>query len=211
MLCLSLQGSMAVGKTTALNYIKKNSPEININYENNSQVISEIKRRQLDKNCLQDYLEIQRLFISNEKKRYESAKKYNCTLMDFGAEEIAFYTLNYPKTIQKNWDIPNLLFSELKTLSSCFPQKILYLDASNATLLKRKNLDKTRSREFFDYYLTHLLPLKRKFFLKRNEVDILNVDCLSKEEVAKAVLSWVNLQKKLSACVQLDNNSMEFK
>lgn len=198
MLCLSLQGSMAVGKTTALDYIKLNAPEINVSYESNRHVIAEIKRRQLDKNFLKDYLEIQRLFIANEQCRYENAQKYNCTLMDFGAEEIAFYTLNYPKTIQKNWDVANLLSDELQHLYACFPQRILYLEASNETLLKRKRQDKTKNREFFNYYLQHLLPLKRKFFLKREDVDILRVDNLTKDEVGKEVLAWIKGQSNLS-------------
>ena len=47
---LSLQGCMAVGKTTAVRYIQENAPYIHISYEINTDVVDEVKRRNLDKN-----------------------------------------------------------------------------------------------------------------------------------------------------------------
>ncbi len=47
---LSLQGCMAVGKTTAVRYLQENAPYIHISYEDNRDVIEEIRRRKLDKN-----------------------------------------------------------------------------------------------------------------------------------------------------------------
>ena len=58
---LSLQGCMAVGKTTAVKYLEQNAPYINISYEVNSDIIEEIKRRQLNKKKYEDYIEIQKL------------------------------------------------------------------------------------------------------------------------------------------------------
>lgn len=46
---LSLQGCMAVGKTTAVRYLQENAPYVNISYEINTDIIDEVKRRQLDK------------------------------------------------------------------------------------------------------------------------------------------------------------------
>lgn len=46
---LSLQGCMAVGKTTAVKYIQENAPYIHISYEINTDVVDEVKRRKLDK------------------------------------------------------------------------------------------------------------------------------------------------------------------
>ena len=45
---LSLQGCMAVGKTTAVRYLQEHAPDIHISYEDNSDVIAEIKQRNLD-------------------------------------------------------------------------------------------------------------------------------------------------------------------
>lgn len=36
---LSLQGCMAVGKTTALNYLRENAPYVNVSNEENSEVV----------------------------------------------------------------------------------------------------------------------------------------------------------------------------
>lgn len=63
---LSLQGCMAVGKTTAVRYIQENAPYINISYEINSDIVEEVKRRNLDKNIYEDYLVIIRRMIIPE-------------------------------------------------------------------------------------------------------------------------------------------------
>lgn len=100
---LSLQGCMAVGKTTAARYLQAHDPQLHVCFEDNAAVIAEVKHRELDKNCYADYLEIQRLFLQNEVRRWQEAQKYPCTVMDFGAEEIVFYTLHYPKSKGLDW------------------------------------------------------------------------------------------------------------
>ena len=44
---LSLQGCMAVGKTTAIKYLQKNAPYNNISFEDHTDAIEEVKRRRL--------------------------------------------------------------------------------------------------------------------------------------------------------------------
>lgn len=187
---LSLQGCMAVGKTTAVRYLQENAPYINISYEINTDIIEEVKRRHLDKNEFEDYIEIQKLWLNKEIIRWNKAKDFPCSVMDFGAEEIEFYTLNYPKTIGENWDIENALKNELQAIRMCMPTRILFLDASDETLRKHKNNDLTRTRNFFEHHLKFLLPLKRQWFYGRENVDILLVDDLSKEEVGYKVKEW---------------------
>ncbi|MGG5461280.1 hypothetical protein [Clostridium sp. B9] len=189
---LSLQGSMAVGKTTAVNYIKNNASYVNISFENNENVIKEVKNRGLDKNSFNDYIEIQRLWINNEITRYEKAKAFNCSIMDFGAEEIEFYTLNYPKSIGKEWNIEGELHHELELLRKCMPERILFLDASEKTLRRNKERDKTRSRSFFEYYLKNLLPLKKEWFSKKVNVDFLDVDNLNEMKLGTEVKRWMD-------------------
>lgn len=187
---LSLQGCMAVGKTTAVRYLQENAPYINISYEINTDIIEEVKRRHLDKNEFEDYIEIQKLWLNKEIIRWNKAKDFPCSVMDFGAEEIEFYTLNYPKTIGENWDIENALKNELQAIRMCMPTRILFLDASDETLRNHKNNDLTRTRNFFEHHLKLLLPLKRQWFYGRENVDILLVDDLSKEEVGYKVKEW---------------------
>ena len=54
---LSLQGCMAVGKTTAVRYLQEHAPYIHVSTEDTRAVIEEVRRRKLDKNCYPDYLE----------------------------------------------------------------------------------------------------------------------------------------------------------
>ena len=189
---LSLQGCMAVGKTAAVNYIKENAPYVNVSYENNTDIIEQIKSKHLNKNVFEDYIEIQKLWIQKEIIRWEKAQKHTCSIMDFGAEEIEFYTLNYPKAAGVSWNAYDKLHDELEALKKCMPDRILFLNASENTLRTHKENDKTRSRNFFEYHLKYLLPLKKEWFLKKKNVDVLNVDNLSQCETGEKVKAWVD-------------------
>lgn len=184
---LSLQGCMAVGKTTAVNYLKENAPYVNISYEVNSDIIRQVKDRKLDKNKYEDYVEIQKLWLNNEVDRYNKATEFSCSIMDFGAEEIEFYTINYPKTINQDWEIKNALKNELESVRKCMPTRILFLDASDETLRYHKENDPSRTRTFFEHHLKYLMPLKKEWFSKKDNVDYLYVDNLSQQEMALKV------------------------
>lgn len=187
---LSLQGCMAVGKTTAVKYLQENAPYINISYEINTDIVEEVKRRQLNKNRFEDYIEIQKLWLNKEVVRWVKAKDFPCSVMDFGAEEIEFYTLNYPKTIGENWDVESALEKELEAVRKCMPTRILFLDASDETLKQHKKNDLTRTRNFFEHHLKYLLPLKREWFYEKENVDILMIDGLNKKQVGTKVKEW---------------------
>ena len=187
---------MAVGKTTAIKYLQKNAPYINISYEDNTDVIEEVKRRGLDKNIYQDYLEIQKLWLHKEVVRYQKAIEFPCSIMDFGAEEIEFYTINYPKSIGADWEIENVLKTELDEVRKCLPDRILFLDASDEVLRSHKQNDPTRTRNFFEHHLKHMMSLKRAWFIGRENVDLLRVDNLSAEEVGQKVKEWCDAYRK---------------
>ena len=182
---------MAVGKTSAARYACAHAPGLFLSPEDNAAVIDEIRRRGLQKTDYADYLEIQRLFLQNEVRRCALARTHPVSLMDFGAEEIEFYTLHYPKSIGMDWDVERPLAEELAAVRACMPSRILFLDASEATLRRRRDGDATRSREFFEHHLTCLMPLKRAWFLGRADVDRLDTDDMTPDEVGNAVLRWV--------------------
>ena len=190
---LSLQGCMAAGKTTALNYLRENAPYVNVSYEENSEVVKAIRNRILEKNKYEDHLESQRLWLDNDVRRFERVEDLPCTVMDFGVEEIEFHTINYPKAIGKDWDIENALKDELIGVRKCMPARILFLDASDDTLRQRKQSDPNRARSSFEYYLKHLMPLKRTWFSKMSNIDYLLVDNMPRQEVAMRIKQWVDL------------------
>lgn len=53
---LSLQGCMAVGKTTAARYLEQHCQQVQVCFEDNAAVLAEIKQRGLNKNSYADYL-----------------------------------------------------------------------------------------------------------------------------------------------------------
>lgn len=54
-------------------------------------------------------------------------------MVDFGSGEIGFYPLNYPKAIGVDWDVAKII-----SFKKFPPKRILYLSATNETLLERK-------------------------------------------------------------------------
>ena len=98
---LSLQGCMAVGKTTALNYLRENAPYVNVSYEENSEVVQAIRNRKLDNNKYEDYLEIQRLWLDNEVRRFERVEDLpHCNGLRGGGES-NFIPLTIPRPLAR--------------------------------------------------------------------------------------------------------------
>lgn len=189
---LSLQGSMAVGKTSAAQYIEKKLPEVFVSYENPYPMIAEIKKRKLDMYILEDFIEIQRLFINAELKRWKTFEKYPIVLTDLGAEEIEFYTLFFPHANGLDWNTEECLKHELTSLRCCKSNEILFMDATKDTLIKHKENDRTRKRGSFDFYINNMLEHKRKWLAEKKETMFINVDGLTVQQVGKLVLKWVN-------------------
>lgn len=189
---LSVQGCMAAGKTTALRYIEANMPYVKVNYEWDNDIINRVFERKLVKSKLDDYVEIQKLWIEKEVLRYQKAIKHSYTVMDFGAEEIEFHTLNYPRAIGQEWDIEDVMHNDLIELRKCLPYRILFLEASEEVLRRNKDNDNTRRRKSFEYYFSKLMPLKREWFANKTNVDVLNVNNLSPEELGIRTKEWID-------------------
>lgn len=190
----SLQGCMAAGKTTALRALQERAPWAYVIYESNAETLGQVAARRLEKTRLPDYLQIQRLWIENELRRWSQAQSHPVSILDYGAEEIEFYTLCYPASIGKDWDVETLLAPELAALRKCLPERVLFLDAPEPVLRERKRGDATRSRDFFEHAVASLLPAKRRWFFAKPNVDVLDVARLAPEAVCSAVLSWLERQ-----------------
>ncbi|WP_425445883.1 deoxynucleoside kinase [Dethiothermospora halolimnae] len=188
---VSIQGGMACGKTTLGKYIESNLKDVKVSYENPGPVIKEIKRLGLDKYKLKDYIEIQRLFINAEIERYNRLKSFDKVIIDLGPEEIEFYTLYFPKSIDKDWNIEELLKDELHRLRQCKLDGILYLDASKEVLRKRKEGDQNRSRNFFDHYINNLHTYKKQWFSKYDYTTFINVDNMSIDKLGAFTTKWL--------------------
>lgn len=76
------------------------------------------------------------------------------------------------------------------SLQGCLPDRILFLDASEDVLRMHKQNDLTRSSNFFEHHLRNMMPLKRKCFLEKENVDVLMVDDMSPDEVGAKVKEW---------------------
>jgi deoxyadenosine/deoxycytidine kinase len=188
---VSLQGGMASGKTSAAKYIEAHEPGVAVSYEDVFPVLSKVRQAGLSKFVFSDFIEIQRLFIQAEIERFYAAARSGRAVLDQGPEEIEFYTLFFPQSIGMDWDMERLLHPELTRLRDCRPDGILFLDARNDTLRRRRESDPTRSRNSFDHYMNHLHRRKKEWFLRSNITTFLQVDGKSEEEVGEAAIKWL--------------------
>lgn len=187
---LSIQGGMAVGKTTVIKRLEKRLKNINFVYEKPLGLVRKRDAMKLDINTKRGFVQNQRLFINAEVEKYQNLPA-GISLFDRGPEDIEAYTLNYPKSISKNWDIEKLLTKELQALRQCRSDAILFLRASKKTLVKRKSGDLSRGRSSFGHYINNLSLLEEAFFMKISYVEYFDVDNYGINEVEKYVRRWI--------------------
>lgn len=182
---------MASGKTSAAKYIGEHVPGVAVSYEDNSSVLSFVLSSGLSKFILNDFVQIQRLFIRAAVGRFYSAARNGRSVLDTGPEETEFYTLFFPQSIGMDWDTERLLAPELATLRACRPDGILFLDARNDTLRRRSESDPARSRNSFEHYMNHMHRQKKEWFLPSKITTFLQVDGKSEDEVGEAAVKWL--------------------
>lgn len=186
---IAIHGGMAVGKTTLIRSLQKRHSEYNFSFEDISEVVRKIKCLSLNKNEYNDYLLNQDLFIKHEIKRYLSLNE-GMTIMDYGAEEVAFQTLTFPKVYHPEW--PKAHIERLAaSLQPYYADYILYLDAHPKVLKMRKAHDLTRKRSSFDNYIHGIHVLKREWFKTLDNVTFLDTTSMTEEEVLIYTENWL--------------------
>lgn len=144
---ISLQGPMASGKTTLAKKLELHG--LSVIYENPYPIVGKRKQLNLDMNSKEGFIANQKMFIEAKIKEFQNAKG-SVVIFDRGPEDIEFYTIFYPTTIGKEWDIETELKDELYKLRECRSDAIFYLDVSESNLYDRKNNDRTRNRSTFE-------------------------------------------------------------
>jgi len=177
MKAFSIQDCMSVGKKTAIHYVENHMSDVFASYEWDDEIMQKLRKHNYDKTTFEGYVETQRLWIEKEILRFKKAKAEgkSCVVIDFGAEDLEFYTINWPKTIGMNWDIEEEMKDELEKFRECLPEIILFLEASHLKLIANKKSDVNRTRNYFDTYYKQIMPLKEAWFRSKDNVDYLNV------------------------------------
>lgn len=184
---ISLQGPMAVGKTSILERLACKIPDAKVFYEDIRHPLAIIKENQWNKDVFEDYIKCQKTFILHELDRYQKYANDSLVFLDYGAEELWFYTINYPKTRGFDWPIASAMEKELSQLKDCFPDKVILLDADKSVLLKRKENDKMRHRQFFSYSTEYLYPLKRTWLAEFPNITTIDTSYLTIDQVVNQI------------------------
>ncbi|WP_376752417.1 AAA family ATPase [Priestia filamentosa] len=192
---ISLQGGMAVGKTTLAKTIEKKYKNIHVLYEDPYPIVQKRKELKLDIHKKEGFVHNQRLFIQAEIERFKNLPE-GIVLLDRGPEDIEFYTLHLPKSIGENWDIEMELNQELRELRRCRSNLILYLDAPVEVLRERKAKDETRSRKSFDHHL-RLHHQEKSWYKQLNDTMILDASFKTKQAVEESVVDILHKKNVL--------------
>lgn len=185
---LSIQGGMAGGKTTLARKLEGQMDGVYFTYENPYPIVEKRKSKNLDIYTKDGFVENQRLFIEAEVKRFNSLPNGK-VIFDRGPEDIEFYTLHFPGANGFDWEMEQLLKEELQELRRCRSDIILYLDASEETLCKRKQNDFNRRRSAFNKNM-ELYKFEKEWYKQLN-TRFLNVDNKTAVQVEKWTLEFL--------------------
>ena len=183
---VSLQVPMASGKTTLAKRLEQNG--LPVIYENLYPIIEKRKELNLDIYTKEGFITNQKMFIAAKIKEFQNAKG-SVVIFDRGPEDIEFYTLFYPKMIEKEWDIETELKDELHKLRECCSDAIFYLDVSKENLYDRKNNDGARNRSTFEEQLK-LVETEKEWY-KQFPVTYVDTNTLTVDELEAYFMGWL--------------------
>ncbi|EJS70786.1 ATP-binding protein [Bacillus cereus] len=183
---ISLQGPMASGKTTLAKRLEERG--YSVIYENPYPIVEKRKELNLDMNSKEGFITNQKMFMEAKIKEFQNVKG-SVVIFDRGPEDIEFYSLFYPKLIEKEWDIETELQDDLCKLRECRSDAIFYLDISKEGLYDRKHNDRARTRSTFEEQFK-LVEIEKEWY-KQFSVTYANTDELMIEEVEKNFMKWL--------------------
>lgn len=179
---------MAGGKTTLTKKLEEQIDGVYFTYENPYPIVEKRENKNLDIYTIDGFIENQRLFIEAEINRFKNLPDGK-VIFDRGPEDIEFYTLHFPIANGFKWDIEQLLKDELQELRRYRSDIILYLDASEETLYKRKLSDFTKRRNAFQKNIK-LYKFEKDWFMQFN-TKFLDVNNKTSEQVGKWTLEFL--------------------
>jgi deoxyadenosine/deoxycytidine kinase len=185
---ISLQGFMAAGKTTLARRLENKLKEVTFAYENPLPIFRKRKELKLDLKKEEDFIINQRLFLEAEIERFHSFPNHGKIILDRGPEDIEFFALHYPISIDQNWKIETRLKNELEELRKCRSNYIIYLDVNEKNLWDRRNGDQKQKRGSFEKLLK-MYPYEKEWYKKFNTLFI-DANEKSPEEVENSTLNY---------------------
>lgn len=184
---VSLQGPMAVGKTTVACRLERRLKDVHFNYEDPYPLVAERNRLRLDINMEDGFIQNQKLFIQAACDRYDRLPA-GSVVMDRGPEDTECFTLSYPLRIGVNWDVLSALAPELAELKERRSDHVLYLTASPEILLLRKHSDVTRGRRAFDL---EAFSIYEDWFRQNTDAVFVDVGLLAPDEVEELMYEMI--------------------
>jgi len=187
---IALQGPRAVGKSTLTENIRNGNRNI---------VVHEgfkYTGRLFNLDDENEFYENQRIYIRQKIQQYQQLDAAKDNLIVRGAEDIYFYTCQYPKNRGFSWKVKENIGEELKKLGRYRSDLILYLDATEK-MLQIRNTKDTRNRKNLDEWMKDWYMNMRRYFSELGQTRMINTELMNKEEVYQSVISVIANEEKL--------------
>lgn len=179
---VTITGPRGVGKSTTIEIIKKNYPNIYI-------------KEGFIKNYLPD--DTPELFLLKEKKYIleyiELLKKIRnenyIALLTRGPEEIIVYIKTVLKINHPDWNVIHYLEEDFKKLEKFFSDKIYFLDCCDDELKKRW-INDDKNRENFEFWITYR-KIANEFYCNLNNYSYIDASKTSPNERAAIIEEYL--------------------
>lgn len=190
---VSIEGFKGVGKTTLISELKKYYPDF-------CYITSKERNAYLKKNLNYDnsdsenqFYVMQKTLIEFMNNIYEKYSQDKMIIMDRGPEDLEFYTRYYPYAHGFNWNTQKNLSKELNTLGKIRSDRVLFLDASDDVIFKRRTNDKkVRVKNEKTEFLSS--KLMKEYFLKLDYTKLINTDNIEARDVVDLSKDWIDNQ-----------------
>lgn len=173
-----LEGSRAVGKTTLLKQIKEKHPEFVL--------IDGYARKDfmLNNNIFSEFIVNEKLYLACDVAQHNVYKSLDTVIIVVkGPYTDTFFAETIVNKLYQDHDIYSTgLLEYIKEARNCVPDYIVYLDASQETILKRCEND-DHVRVTMKEFLTEWLNDFRNYYLSFSQTKIIHTDFLSKDDV----------------------------
>lgn len=192
MISIDIDGPSAVGKTTLIDQLYREIPNVAFVDELLMQKSNPYSQWETS----EDFLKKQLWFFENTLKRYitsSNSKNGDVQINDIGIIDVIIHTAIFPIVNKLPWDVftqfKNHIINNYQDID--LANIVLYLYASEQVLRQRKSSDALRVRNDFESNI-RLYPLQKKFYFMLanthpNQVFCLDTDSNSTPLIQKAI------------------------
>lgn len=187
----SLQGPHAVGKTTLFKNLINSYNDLSfgrLHFNKKDKV-------QIEGIVLSNYSDFrlnQECYFKQEQYRWHQLKEEVCEgiVLDRGPEDTICFSYTYPRFINANWNIDDLIPGFISKYIHQFSNKIIYLYATYEIIQKRMDSSVNRKRQVFEEREA-LFVLEKRYYESLGNTIFIDTSALSAADLVNQVMEII--------------------